>query len=314
MTSIITSDAPVGQTHELPSNNLLTVRYQTAAASSVVPTEVTQVLFVDQVLGTATGPGTIGAPFQTAQQAITYAATLPITSVHLRFAPASYGGAIVIPAGLTTVQFSSWGTIDEPFTELLGDITKTGGGALAFKGLALWMANITVGNVAVDDLTVSLDDCACSAEISANNASPIVLKESSQSANITGTTSVDITTDGYSWRSLVTYDPTIAPPGYGRTFLDAGHAVYTTQLSATVPTSDVGFDVLAVPGVHLRVGDRVQVQVADPAVQDFRMGLHGSAAGSVTVWIENFSRVSETFNDTVLLTFHFNDMPEIPTP
>jgi hypothetical protein len=317
MTSILTSDSPAGQTHELPSNNLLTVRYQTALASAIAPTEVTEVLFVDGVLGTAAGPGTIGAPFQAGQQALNYAATLVVTSIQLRFAPLpnplSYD-AMVIPAGLGAVKMTSWGNITEPYTELLGDITKTGGGALSFQGLTLFMSDITVGNVAVDDLSIDLLDCECAAEISANVLF-VNMALSYQSGDLTGTTSTDVTTDGYSWSSLVTDDPTVTPAGYGRTFMDAGHAVYTVALSASgIAIGTKGFDVLSVPGVHVRDGDRVAIQVADPSVQDFICGVHGVgvAGGSVTVWIENLSRVSTDFADDVLLTFHFNSMPEVP--
>jgi hypothetical protein len=110
--------------------------------------------------------------------------------------------------------------------------------------------------------------------------------------------------------------PTIAPPGFTRQFLDAGHDTYNRALTINgLAIGTTGFVTMAVStGVFVRTEDQAQVKVLDPAIQDFICGVHGVGPGSVTCWITNLSRVSTNFNEAIQLLIHHNDMIAEPAP
>ena len=321
MTSILTSQLPAGQTLEMPCNNLLTTVFQTASESGLGLGAITGVLFVDGTHGTATGTGAIGSPVQTLQQAMTRAAALGYTNVTIWVAPGVYPAIFTVPLGLTTC-IRGWSftpanplALADANTVLSGNVTIVGANGtptrVAFVDVTTIMTIITAADPLTQDIELTFIRTTNAAGID-GNVVEVVLQESNPLGNIGGTNGVSITTDGYSWARLVTAVPTITP-GYTRTFLDAGHDIYTRLLTINgVPVfpavGSTAFLTMATPG-FIEAGDRVSIQVEDPAVQDFVCGIHGVGAGSaVTAWITNLSRVSTNFNDTVLLTIHHNDM------
>lgn len=316
MTSILTSELPAGQTLEMPCNNLLTTTMQTTTTAAIAPTAVTGVLFVDRALGTATGNGSLGAPYQTIQQAVTAAVALLLVEVVIKAAPGVYDGVVVIPNTLS-VSVVGWGPVEDTFglgnTQLTGDITLTGGGRLQLAWLAAYMTTITTSAPLVDTLSVSMTQCDASPALVAGNVA-LSLNMTQHAGDVLGAITVSVETDDYSWRWIVSYGATYSP-GYTRTFFGAGHGVFSTNLSLNgLAIGTTGFDTLAV-GTHVRGGDRAAIQVVDPAVQDFICGIHGvGAGGAVTVWITNLSRVSTNFADAIVLTYHHQTMILEPGP
>lgn len=320
--SVLTSQLAAGQTLEMPCNNLLTTTFQTVDASTIggSATAVTSVLFVDAVLGTAAGNGSIARPFSTVQQAVTYAATtLLALSVQIKIAPgAAYTDPVTVPAGFTAA-ISAWGANSVPDVILSGNFTLTpgggGGSEIYFSNVTLFMSTVSTATPATDDLYIRLDNCISSPQIVGNNVT-LELQETAQSGNVTATTATTITTDGYSWAMLLGYDPTISPGGYTRNFRDAGHGVCAQTLATSgVPVFPAAGSTVFLPlavSAYVRADDRADVQVLDPSVQDFNCGVHGVDAGVVTVWLTNLSRVSGTFDDDALLLIHHQTMVTEP--
>lgn len=315
MTTVLTSDLPAGSRLEMPCNNLLTVQFDTAPTTAVGGSAVSNVLFVDGTLGTAAGPGTIGAPFQTVQQAVTYAAlTLLLAEVWIQCAPGSYVTPVNVPSGIE-VGICAWGDKTGMPVQLSGDITLgDAASVIAFKNVACFMGTIRTSDLGLMDLAVSFQNCSCSAAILSNNIS-LYLRGSDCSGNVTATTATNLNTDGESWSWLIEYGVTILPAGFLRGFFDAGHDVATGTITANGLAIDATtFVAVAFPHVAVRANDRAEVQFADEHVQDFICGVFSVGVNEVVVWITNISRVSTNFAESALFTFHHQDMSSLDAP
>jgi hypothetical protein len=285
-----------------------------AAAPGVAP--IAQTLVVDAVNFSATPTGTLGAPFQTCQAAINAAVALGWTFVQLLIAPATYADPILVPANFDIV-FHGWDEFAGP--TLGGDITLTGGigssNLTVFTNCVITAANIIAANPATQDIDVSLISTFNSAAVTGFN---VFLRSrwSTQGGNVTANGGLFTSWDGFSWARTLQVAPVIAPPGFTRQFLDAGHDIYQRALTINgLAIGTTGFVTMAVStGVFVRTEDQAQVKVLDPAIQDFICGVHGVGPGSVTCWITNLSRVSTNFNEAIQLLIHHNDMIAEPAP
>ena len=283
-----------------------------APPAGVAP--IAQTLVVDAVNFSATPDGTLAAPYQTPQQAITRAVALGWTFVQILLAPGTYAGAIAIPNGLA-VTFHGWDA-DTP-TLLGGDITITGGVG-SFDLVAFSNIQITAANIATaapnQDIGLQFHNCANAAIVAGFNVY-IWLNESSQDGNVIAGGGTLISYDGFSWARTLQSNP-VLPAGYTRQFLDAGHDVYARALAINgLAIGATGFVTMAVStGAFVRTADQASVKVVDPAVQDFICGVHGVGVGTVTCWITNLSRVSTNFNEAIELLIHHADMIPEPAP
>lgn len=280
--------------------------------AGVVP--INRTLVVDSVNFSATPTGTFAAPFQTAQAAINYAVLQAWPQVQLLMAPGTYPGAISIPITLGVV-FHGWDELAPPV--LSGDITIAGDigvwTSVVFTNCDITAATITSGNPANQDLDLTFKHTANAANILGNNVT-LLYAHSSQSGNITASGLMWIIYDGWSWSEVVSYNPLIAPIDYNRLFSDDGHDVIPETLTTLgLAVGDVAF--IDVPAsVLLRAGDHASVRVDDPAIRDFICGVHGTTAGTITVWLRNLNRVVGDFNEPVQFVIHHNDMNWEPVP
>lgn len=278
-----------------------------APAPGVAP--VAQTFFVDAVNFSATPTGTLGAPFQTIQQAVNQAVANAWVYVQIVIAPATYVDPIAIPAGLQ-IAFTGWS--QNAVAILSGDITIVGGigssDQITFENCAIFAANITAADPLTQDIDLNFYASECFAVITGFN----VLcdwRASTQAGNVNAGGGLTTSWDDWSWTHTLNSAPVFTVGGvYTRSFWGTGHDTFpqTITVNGVVIGTTVFVD-LAVPA-YTRADDRVQIQVADPAVRDFLCGVHGVAAGVVTVWITNLSRVSTNFADDVLLLVHHNDM------
>lgn len=315
MTSIVTSQLPAGSTLEMPCNNLLSTAFTTASASSLgLNNALTRVLFVDGTLGTAGGDGTIGNKVATIPQAIALAVANAWGNVQLMISPGTYPTAVVCPISLSVVCNGYDVTaLDQPILGGAWTFTNAGTAQVGFVNCLVTAPSI---NAAAQDLTILAwhSDMSC-----AVNGAVVTIEyhDTMQSGAVTASAILQTFFDGPAWSKTLTANPAfLATTTYSRTFGDAGHdsvsqnvTVNGVVIGTTVPV------VVAVPA-FVRADDRVQVQVADPTVVDFRLeGVHGVAQGAVTVWLTNISRVSTNFDEPCLFTVHHMLMTaEIPVP
>ncbi len=313
MTSILSSQLPAGQTLEMPCNNLMTTTMTTATAVSLgIGGSITRVLRVDGTLGAPTGDGSLGAPFATLQQAITYAAGLGIFNVQLLVAPGIYPGAVAIPIWLATT-ISGYDECEGDVPVLSGNITFTflGGGSLRFSNVLITATSIDVGTETLD---IRFVNTVCAAEL-IGGSFDVHWDHSQQTGDIVVMLGLNTWWDGYSWsRTLATPPLFMSNMGYNRVFRDAGHSIRQTNLTVNgVAIGTTAFVGIAVPN-YVRDDDIVQIQTLNPLIQDFICGVHGVNAGLVVVWITNLSRVSTNFDEVVFLTVHHIAMTGIPGP
>jgi len=279
----------------------------TAPAPGVVP--VAQTLFVDAVNFGAVPTGTLAAPFQTIQQAINQAVVNGWLAVQIIVAPATYADPVAIPIALQTVVIGTWNSLG---AILGGDITiaslAAGWADLTLRGVMVTAATITTDNPAVQDLSLALIDVDCAATITAFNLT-LMQRTTMQSGAVTVGGGLVATFDGWSWARHLQMSPVFTVGAiYTRNLWDAGHGTFATTVTVNgVAVGATAFVALPVPA-YVRADDRVAVQVADPAVQDFLVGVHGVNAASVVVWLTNLSRVSTNFADDVLLLVHHETM------
>lgn len=289
-----------------------------AAPAGVRP--VNRVLFVDAINSPGVGStGTLAAPFQTLQQAINQAVVNGWDTVQLQIASATYAAPVAIPVTLTQVSLVGWDDLEVPI--LGGDITYTTDplgltGTLQISKCIVTAANIRTANVATQSLNVQLRTCSNSAAVAANNLL-IDLIGSTQVGNATGTTGLFTLWDDYSWATTLAVAPTFAP-AYSRQFRGSGHDTYARALVANgVPlfpaVGSTVFVNMAVPA-YVRADDVAEIIVLDPTIQDFICGVHGTAAGVVTAWITNLSRVSTNFAEAIKLLIHHETMQAEPPP
>lgn len=289
------------------------------AGAGVLP--VNHVLFVDAVNSPGAGAtGTLGAPFQTLQAAINQAVLNGWDTVQLQVAFETYAAPLAIPVSLVQVSIVGWDALECPI--LSGDITYTTApagltGTLEIVNCLVTAANIQTANVALQSLNLTLINTINAAAVAADT---LLLEQfnSTQEGNATGTTALFTRWDGHSWATTLQAGPVFAPPGYSRFFFDAGHDTYRRSLTANaVPlfpaVGSTVFVTMAMPA-FVRAGDYAEIQVLDPAVQDFNCGVHGVGPGSVTVWLTNLSRAGLNFNEAIQLLIHHEAMVAEPAP
>lgn len=300
-----TNAATAGRVLTSQGDNLPPTWSQPAAA--VAP--VAQTFFVDAVNFSATPTGALNAPFQAVQAAINQAVANAWTFVQIIVAPATYIDPIAIPAGLQ-VAFAGWSQ-NAPAI-LSGDITIVGGigssDQVTFENCVILAANITAADPLTQDIDLNFYASECFAAISALN----ILcdwRMSTQGGNVNAGGGLTTSWDDWSWTHTLNAAPVFTVGGvYSRSFWGTGHDTFPQTITINgVAIGTTAFVDLAVPA-YTRADDRVQIQVNDPAVRDFLCGVHGVAAGVVTVWITNLSRVSTNFADDVFLLVHHNDM------
>jgi hypothetical protein len=284
----------------------------TGGSGSVQP--IANTLVVDSTNGVLAGPGTFSAPFLTVQAAIDYAELHTYGNVLILIAPGTYNGTVAIPGDLT-VTIHGWD--QQTVTILGGSITIIGGVAsynlLSFTNCDIQAGSIATVDPATQDLGLSFTNCTNGAAISGFNIY-CWYKQSAQNANITAAGNLSTSWDGYSWARTLQFGPVFFPANYTRQFLDAGHDTYGRSITINgLAIGATGFVTAAVPA-YIRDADRVQIQVADPSIQDFICGIHGVTAGNIVVWITNLSRVSTNFAEAVALTIHHLDMISEPAP
>jgi hypothetical protein len=275
---------------------------------------VAQTLFVDAVNFAAAPTGTIGAPFQTIQQAVNQAVANAWTQVEIFVAPATYADAIAIPVALEDVIISGWAAPGTFLGTILGgDITYSslpaGWANLHLRNLLVTAANITVADPLTQDLYIELDHCDCAAAISAFNFD-VALWQTNQTGNATAGGALSVEFDGYSWARHVQSTPAFTGAGsYARHFFDAGQDVLPTTATINgVAIGTTAFLDIATPLVL--VDDHVSTRVVDPAARDFIIGGHCCTAGQATIWLTNLSRVSTNFADDIELLIHHNGMQQ----
>lgn len=270
---------------------------------------IAQTFVVDVVNFSATPDGTLGAPYQTIQAAINRAVALGWTFVQLLIAPGTYAGAIAIPNGMQ-VAFTGWS--QNALAIIGGDITITGGiGAsdrVAFENCFVSAANLRAADPATQDIDLWFANCEVAAAIAGFNILA-TWQDSTQLGNVTASGGLVASWDDWSWSHTLNLAPLITAVGvHTRNMWGAGHDTYPQTITVNgVAINATAFVALPVPA-YVRADDHVSVQVANPAVQDFKCGVHGVDAGSVVVWLENLSRVSTNFADDVLLLVHHNHM------
>ena len=314
MTSILTSQLPAGQTLDMPCNNLLTTTMQTATPGSLgIGGSITRVLRVDGTLGTAGGDGSLGNPFATIPQAVASAVTRGWGNVQLFIAPGTYPASVVVPISLQLIcsGYDSTG-VDMPVLSGAFSFSGAGAGTLGFTDCLVSAPTIDAG---VQDLFLIAWRSIISSAVTGANLT-CEWHDSIQSGNVTAAAILTTLFDGPGWAKTLDVDPTfLAGTVYGRTFSDAGHDVVTanvTRNGLAIGSSD--FVNVGLPN-FVRADDRVQLQVDDPTVQDFRVELHGVTANTAVVYLTNLSRVSTNFDEPCLFTVHHQLMfTEPPTP
>lgn len=317
MTSILVTDMPVDLTLEMPCNNMQRVDFRTAAATSLTGNggKIFQTLFVDAVNFAAVGAdGSLLKPFQTLQQAIDYAALQTWSAIELLIAPATYAAAVSVPDGMF-VAFQGWDlSAQGPQVILGGDITVVGGvgsnGVVSFSNCQIFAANISSAVPANQDLWVTFVNCYVLAVVRGFNTT-IELWNSILDGDAAPLGGILYRWDDSSWAKTISLSP-VFPVASSHLYFGAGHDTYARNLTkAALAIGTTGFVSMAVPA-YVHQGDRVSLQVSNPAVQDFICGVHGVLDGAVTAWITNLSRVIPDFDEPILLLVHHDQMAVEP--
>lgn len=318
MSTVLLSDLPAGQTLDMPCNNLLTTRMQTASTASLLGNggKIWQTLFVDAINFAASGAdGSLMKPFQTLQQAINYAVAQTWTAVELLIAPATYAAVVAVPADLVVV-FQGWDNTQQgPQVILGGDISVVGGvgsnGVVAFSNVVITASQINTVDPFTQDLWVSFHNTFCSALIVGFNV-VTEAKQSTIGANVTANGGLTMRWDGASWAYTLQAAPVLTAAGaLNHLYFDAGHDTYRANVSINVAVGATGFVDVAITPWLLNL-DRAQVQIANPAIMDCLIGVHGVTAGVVKVWLTNLSRVAGVFDEDCLFLIHHEQM--VPEP
>ncbi|MFA5053622.1 MAG: hypothetical protein WC565_06175 [Parcubacteria group bacterium] len=322
MSNILVTDIPAGQTLDMPCNNLLAARFQTATAASLTGNggKIYQTLFVDAMNAPASGAdGSLLRPFQTLQAAINYAVAQAWTAVELLIAPATYAAAVAVPDALA-VTFQGWDNCQQAGQVILGgDITVVGGvgsnGIVGFSNVVITAATIATVNPATQDLWVSLHNTFCSAQIIGFNVTT-ESKQSTIGADVTANGGLTMRWDGASWAYTLQVAPALISAGaLNHLYFDAGHDTYRANVAVNTAIGTTAFvDVNLTPWLS-SVQDRVTLQMGNPAVMDLLIGVHGvTNPGIVKCWVTNLSRVSGIFDEDCLFLIHHEQMVAEPAP
>lgn len=319
MTTVLTSDLPAGQTLDMPCNNLLTTRMQTATMTSLTGNggKIHQTLCVDAVNFAAVGAdGSLLKPFQTLQQAIDYAVLQAWLSVELLIAPATYAAAVAVPADLI-VSFQGWDETGQgPAVILGGDITVVGGvgsnGVVAFCNCQIFAANISSVDPNTQDLWVTLVNTYCLAVVRGFNTT-IELRNSILDGDAAPIGGMLYRWDGASWAKTLDLTP-VFPAACNHLFYDAGHDTFRANVAVNAAIGVTSFVDVAFPP-YIQQFDRVQVQMANPATMDLLVGVHGinqAIPNTVKCWITNLSRVAGVFDEDCIFMVHHDQMAVEP--
>ena len=204
-----------------------------------------RIVFVDagNAIST-TQSGSLDDPFATIQAAVDYIDTAAWNSGAIMIAPGTYAAAITVPnnGSLNNIVFQGWLNCyqDEASPADLPDvsgaivITNAVGTTIvtSFANLLI-STSITSGATGANDLTVTFAQCFIAANILGGTVS-VKCQDSSWSNNtVTGSTSLDVTFDGFSWSSTIIEGTTFTPADYGRAFTDTGANYLPTTFAAT---------------------------------------------------------------------------------
>lgn len=322
MSNILVTDIPAGQTLDMPCNNLLSARLHTATSASLVGNggKIHQTLFVDAVNWSPTADGSLTKPFQTHQQALNYAFAQAWPAVQLLTAPATYAAPLVIEETLNVI-FSGYDPSEVNQPILSGDIIIIGGvgssPTVAFVNCLITATTIRSSDIATQDISLVFDHTDNFAEIRGFNAR-LKYQQSTQYGDVVNTGGVFVDWDGSSWAYTLAVTPSW-PAGTNNSFWDAGHDTYQRNLTAAAvplfPAAGSTVFVDMVVPTYTGINDRVSIQVANTAIRDFVCGIHGvGAAGVVTAWLTNLSRVTLDFDEPILLLVHHEQMASQPAP
>ena len=322
MTTVLLSDLPAGQTLDMPCNNLLTTRMQTATMASLMGNggKIYQTLFVDAInFAAVDADGSLLKPFQTLQQAINYAVLQAWGSVELLIAPATYAAAVAVPDGLFVV-FQGWDNCQQAGQVILGgDMTVVGGvgstGVVGFSNVFITAATIATVDPLTQDLWVSLHNTFCSAQIIGFNV-VTEAKQSTIGGDVSAGGGLTMRWDGASWAYTLQVAPALTAAGLlNHLYFDAGHDTYRANVAVNTAIGTTAFvDVNITPWLS-SVQDRVQLQMANPATMDLLIGVHGvTNPGIVKCWITNLSRATGIFDEDCLFLIHHEQMVSEPAP
>ncbi len=261
--------------------------------------DVGMTLFVDGMNAAAGADGSFAKPFATIQEAVNAAVAATWTDLLIYVAPGNYPGAINIPDTLFTTSIIGWNVGIQPATPrtlIWADITVNSQ-PFVIDSLIITDCQLLAGAIhtggANQGLHVELVRTQCAAPITADTLE-VWQVESVQTGAVTGNLSLATRFDPFSWTSKVAFLVPYAPANYTRDFWGAGQ----NRFAHTLTVNGVAIGTTAfvnVAATDVRVGDWATLQVSNPAAVDFIAGFHSSAAGQLTFWLTNLSRVSTNF-------------------
>jgi hypothetical protein len=261
--------------------------------------------------------GSMNAPFLTLQEAFDAAVANGLDDVIVMVAPGRYSGAVLIPM-LDHVTVSGWANAAHSFVETThidGAIEIVGGVGSSFpcEFTNVFVDSPTItADAANHDLDLYFVNAHCTSSISGANVG-VSLIDSDNFGDITGTTSLSIACDGYSWSTIVRLSVALSPANYSREFYDTAADYFVTTLTqdgiaiGTTTLVDV-----AVPGV--RAGEFAIGSAIDAVATDYAFSFHHTTDGHVFFQVTNIGRVSTDFNEAFNVAVLHMNMAQVPAP
>jgi hypothetical protein len=296
----------------------------TGSASGVAP--VNKVLFVDAAnytLPPSSQNGTLSNPFENIGNALLLALSNLWNSVIIMVAPGIYSDDLTIPGvSLSSVVISGWTNVDPNLMatdtpSISGDtITVAEDTILQFANCNVSVNNITSTDSHAVDLSVSFCNCFVDLAVIAGDELLVSLENTILTGDVSlaGNTSTQLTTDGFSWSSIVSNGVVVNPDDYSRRFRDTGADTYGSSLTATGLA--IGGTVLVdcdYPGV--RPGEyAIGTALEDPSPADFSFSFHHTTEDHVFFALTNISRVSTNFNEAIRIAVLHESMAQVPVP
>ncbi len=223
---------------------------------------VNKVIFVDAARSAIGMTGALNHPFQTIQQAVTYAEGTGWADAIIMVAPGTYAGAITLSGvpPLQTLMIQGWqlnGPTQMPavWTRITGTITSHPSVELFLSDLHYTGATLQSPNPANDDLTLRMTNVLASTTMLGNSINLSLIQTYVLGA-ITGT-SVVLYSDGMSWTNLIENAVVITPATYTRTFYDTGADVTAGNLTT----------------IDLDPGDKVTLGINYPGARPNEYGI-----------------------------------------
>jgi hypothetical protein len=283
------------------------------------------VVFVDAHAPVDDQAGTLDHPFQTLQQGIDYACSNYSGGAIVRVAPEQYAEDLNVPdTNLDVLVIEGWGKEFAVSTALLPRIL--GNIVVQPKSIAppltLCLANLEMqGNIGTadpgaQDFAVQLHSVQFNGGTITANNTQVYLEHAAfmNGCTLSGFTTLNVRTDGYSWGELLRDFTTFNPPDYTRTFYEEGCDYADNDMVENGLAIGASIAV-EFPHSTARPGDVGAVtQTTDPGVVDFQLVFSHCTLGSAWFILTNISRVSTNFNDAVRTVVWHMDMPEAPVP